>query len=195
MKHRVELDGRFDREQLERELSREKHKRKYRTVLRSTVYTLVVVAALAILAAVLWMPVLRIYGSSMTPTLSEGQIVVSVKGSHFEHGDVVGVYYGSKLLVKRCIATAGEWVDIDDNGNVYVNNQLLDEPYVVEKDYGQCDLVLPYQVPENAIFVMGDHRATSIDSRSKSVGCIDMEDVVGRIVLRVWPLNTISIVH
>lgn len=195
MKHRVEFDGRFDREQLERELSREKHKRKYRTVLRSTVYTLIVVAALAILAAVLWMPVLRIYGSSMTPTLSEGQIVVSVKGSHFEHGDVVGVYYGSKLLVKRCIATAGEWVDIDDDGNVYVNNQLLDEPYVVEKAFGECDLVLPYQVPENAIFVMGDHRATSIDSRSKSVGCIDMEDVVGRIVLRVWPLDTISLVH
>ena len=195
MKHRIELDGRFDREQLERELSREKHKRKYRTVLRSTVYTLVVVAALAILAAVLWMPVLRIYGSSMTPTLSEGQIVVSVKGSHFEHGDVVGVYYGSKLLVKRCIATAGEWVDIDDDGNVYVNNQLLDEPYVVEKAFGECDLVLPYQVPENAIFVMGDHRATSIDSRSKSVGSIDTEDVVGRIVLRVWPLNTISLVH
>lgn len=195
MKHRIEYDGQFDREQLERELSREKHKRKYRTVLRSTVYTLVVVAALAILAAVLWMPVLRIYGSSMTPTLSEGQIVVSVKGSHFEHGDVVGVYYGSKLLVKRCIATAGEWVDIDDDGNVYVNNQLLDEPYVVEKAFGECDLVLPYQVPENAIFVMGDHRATSIDSRSKSVGSIDTEDVVGRIVLRVWPLNTISIVH
>lgn len=195
MKHKIELDGRFDREQLERELSREKHKRKYRTVLRSTVYTLVVVAALAMLAAVLWMPVLRIYGSSMTPTLSEGQIVVSVKGSHFEHGDVVGVYYGSKLLVKRCIATAGEWVDIDDDGNVYVNNQLLDEPYLVEKAYGECDLILPYQVPENSIFVMGDHRATSIDSRSKSVGCIDTEDVVGRIVLRVWPLDAISLVH
>lgn len=195
MKHKIEYDGRFDREQLERELHREKHKRKYKTVLRSTVYTLVVVAALAVLAAVLWMPVLRIYGSSMTPTLSEGQIVVSVKGSHFNHGDVVGVYYGSKLLVKRCIATAGEWVDIDDDGNVYVNNQPLDEPYLVEKAYGECDLILPYQVPENSIFVMGDHRATSIDSRSKNVGCIDTEDVVGRIVLRVWPLDTISLVH
>lgn len=195
MKHKIEYDGRFDREQLERELHREKHKRKYKTVLRSTVYTLVVVAALAVLAAVLWMPVLRIYGSSMTPTLGEGQIVVSVKGSHFNHGDVVGVYYGSKLLVKRCIATAGEWVDIDDDGNVYVNNQPLDEPYLVEKAYGECDLILPYQVPENSIFVMGDHRATSIDSRSKNVGCIDTEDVVGRIVLRVWPLDTISLVH
>lgn len=195
MKRKIEFDGGLDREQLERELHREKHKRKYKTVLKSTVYTLIVVAALAVLAAVLWMPVLRIYGSSMTPTLSEGQIVVSVKGSRFNHGDVVGVYYGSKLLVKRCIATAGEWVDIDDDGNVYVNNQLLDEPYLTEKAYGECDLILPYQVPENSIFVMGDHRATSIDSRSKNVGCIDEEDVVGRIVLRVWPLNTISLVH
>ena len=185
----------LDIAQLESELHREKHKRRYKNVLRSTAYTLVVVAALAVLAAVLWMPVLRIYGSSMTPTLSEGQIVVSVKGSHFEHGDVVGVYYGSKLLVKRCIATAGEWVDIDDDGNVYVNNQLLDEPYLVEKAFGECDLKLPYQVPENAIFVMGDHRSTSIDSRSKSVGSIDMEDVVGRIVLRIWPLKDIQLVH
>lgn len=194
MKHKAKFEGQLDIEQLENELHREKHKRRYKRVLRSTAYTLVVVAALAVLAAVLWMPVLRIYGSSMTPTLSEGQVVVSVKGSHFEHGDVVGVYYGSKLLVKRCIATAGEWVDIDDDGNVYVNSQLLDEPYLVEKAFGECDLILPYQVPENSIFVMGDHRATSIDSRSKSVGCIEEEDVVGRIVLRVWPLKTISLV-
>lgn len=194
MKDKAPVNGQLDIAQLEGELHREKHKKKYRTVLRSTAYTLVVVAALAVLAAVLWMPVLRIYGTSMTPTLSEGQIVVSVKGSHFEHGDVVGVYYGSKLLVKRCIATAGEWVDIDDDGNVYVNNQLLDEPYLTEKAFGECDLKLPYQVPENAIFVMGDHRATSIDSRSKSVGCIDMEDVVGRIVLRIWPLDSIKLI-
>lgn len=195
MKHNNKFDGHLDPEQLEKELHREKHKRKYRTVLRSTVYTLIVVAALAVLAAVLWMPVLRIYGSSMTPTLSEGQIVVSMKGSRFEHGDVVGVYYGSKLLVKRCIATAGEWVDIDDSGNVYVNNQLLDEPYLTEKAFGECDLILPYQVPENSIFVMGDHRATSIDSRSKSVGCIAEEDVVGKIVLRVWPFEMIGLIH
>ena len=195
MKNKASLHERLDISQLENELHRERHKRKYKNVLRSTVYTLIVVAAFAILAAVLWMPVLRIYGSSMTPTLSEGQIVVSVKGSHFEHGDVVGVYYGSKLLVKRCIATAGEWVDIDDDGNVYVNSQLLDEPYLKEKAFGECDLQLPYQVPENSIFVMGDHRSTSIDSRSKSVGSIDMEDVVGRIVLRIWPLKDIQLVH
>ena len=195
MKNKIPLNEQLDIAQLENELHRERHKRRYKNVLRSTAYTLVVVAALAVLAAVLWMPVLRIYGSSMTPTLSEGQIVVSVKGSHFEHGDVVGVYYGSKLLVKRCIATAGEWVNIDDDGNVYINDQLLDEPYLVEKAFGECDLTLPYQVPENAIFVMGDHRATSIDSRSKSVGSIDMEDVVGRIVLRIWPLKDMQLVH
>lgn len=180
-------------EQLEGELQRERHKKRYGRVMRSTVYALVVVAAFAILTAVLWMPVLRIYGSSMTPTLQEGQVVVALKGSKFDHGDVVGVYYGSKLLVKRCIATAGEWVDIDADGNVYVDNELLDEPYLTEKALGECDIKLPYQVPDHAIFVVGDHRATSVDSRSKSVGCIDEENVVGRIVLRVWPLNKIGL--
>ena len=180
-------------EQLEGELQRERHKKRYGRVMRSTVYALVVVAAFAILTAVLWMPVLRIYGSSMTPTLQEGQVVVALKGSKFDHGDVVGVYYGSKLLVKRCIATAGEWVDIDAEGNVYVDNELLDEPYLTEKALGECDIKLPYQVPDHAIFVVGDHRATSVDSRSKSVGCIDEENVVGRIVLRVWPLNKIGL--
>lgn len=181
-------------EQLENELQRERHKKRYGRVMRSTVYALVVVAAFAILTAVLWMPVLRIYGSSMTPTLQEGQVVIALKGSKFDHGDVVGVYYGSKLLVKRCIATAGEWVDIDAEGNVYVDNELLDEPYLTEKALGECDIKLPYQVPDHAIFVVGDHRATSVDSRSKSVGCIDEENVVGRIVLRVWPLNNIGLV-
>lgn len=180
-------------EQLENELQRERHKKRYGRVMRSTVYALVVVAAFAILTAVLWMPVLRIYGSSMTPTLQEGQVVVALKGSKFDHGDVVGVYYGSKLLVKRCIATAGEWVDIDADGNVYVDNELLDEPYLTEKAFGECDIKLPYQVPDHTIFVVGDHRATSVDSRSKSVGCIDEENVVGRIVLRVWPLNKIGL--
>lgn len=180
-------------EQLENELQRERHKKRYGRVMRSTVYALVVVAAFAILTAVLWMPVLRIYGSSMTPTLQEGQVVVALKGSKFDHGDVVGVYYGSKLLVKRCIATAGEWVDIDADGNVYVDNELLDEPYLTEKALGECDIKMPYQVPDHAIFVVGDHRATSVDSRSKSVGCIDEENVVGRIVLRVWPLNKIGL--
>lgn len=181
--------------QLQAELKRENHKKRYRSVLRSTVFSLVVVAALAILVAVLWMPVIRIYGTSMTPTLSEGQIVVSVKSENVKQGDVVGVYYGSKLLIKRCIATSGEWVSIDENGNVTVNGDLLDEPYLTEKAFGTCDIILPYQVAEDSIFVMGDHRATSVDSRSTSVGCIANEDVVGKIVFRIWPLDQMGIIR
>lgn len=175
--------------ELEQELQRVRYRSRYRRVLRSTVYTLVVVAALAVLVATLWMPVLQIYGNSMTPTLTEGNIVVSLKGSDFEQGDVVGFYYGTKLLVKRCIAGPGQWVDIDEDGNVYVDGQLLEEPYVSEKALGDCTIELPYQVPEGKYFLMGDHRATSVDSRSTAVGCVAEEQIVGRIVFRVWPLQ------
>lgn len=176
-------------EQLETELKRVLHKEKFVKVLRSTIYTLIVVAAFAILTAVLFLPVLKIYGSSMTPTLSEGNIVVSVKGADIKQGDIVGVYYGSKLLIKRCIASERQWVDIDEEGNVYVDGALLDEPYLVEKALGETNIELPYQVPDTSIFVMGDHRSTSIDSRNTSVGCIDAENIVGKIVFRVWPLD------
>lgn len=176
-------------EQLQTELKRVMHKERFRKVLRSTVYTLIVVAAFAILTAVLFLPVLKIYGSSMTPTLSEGDIVVSVKGADIKQGDIVGVYYGSKLLIKRCIASERQWVDIDEDGNVYVDGQLLDEPYLVEKAFGETNIELPYQVPDTSIFVMGDHRSTSIDSRNSSVGCIDTENIVGKIIFRVWPMD------
>ena len=175
-------------EQLEAELGREKYKRRYKRVLRSTVYTLVVVAAVAVLVATIWMPVLQIYGSSMTPTLNEGDIVLSVKGSGFEPGDRVAFYLGNKILVKRCIAGPGQWVDIDENGNVSVDGRLLEEPYLTEKALGECDITLPYQVPDNRYFCVGDHRSTSVDSRSTTVGCISDEQIVGRIVFRVWPL-------
>ena len=174
-------------EQLEAELGREKYKRRYKRVLRSTVYTLVVVAAVAVLVATIWMPVLQIYGSSMTPTLNEGDIVVCVKGSDFEPGDLVAFYIGNKILVKRCIAGPGQWVDMDAGGNVYVDDKLLDEPYLTEKALGDCDIELPYQVPDNRYFCLGDHRSTSVDSRSTTVGCVSDEQIVGKIVFRGWP--------
>ena len=174
--------------QLEAELKREKYKKRYRRVLSSTIFTLIVVAAVAVLVATIWMPVLQIYGASMKPTLNEGDIVISLKGSDFEHGDLIAFYIGNKVLVKRCIAGPGQWVDIDADGNVYVDNVLLDEPYLTEKALGDCDLELPYQVPDNRYFCMGDHRATSVDSRSTTVGCISEEQIVGKIVFRVWPL-------
>lgn len=176
-------------EQLRAEWNREQHNRQYFRVLRSTIYTLVVVAAAAVLVAVLFLPVLRIYGNSMNPTLEEGDIVISVKGTKFESGDLVCFYLGNKLLVKRYIAGPGQWVDMDEEGNVYVDGVLLDEPYLTEKAVGECDIELPYQVPEGRIFVMGDHRSTSVDSRSTSVGCVSDEQIVGKIVFQVWPLS------
>lgn len=176
-------------DQLRAELGRERYKKRFMRVLRSTIYSLIVVAAVAVLVATIWMPVLQIYGSSMTPTLTEGNIVVSVKGSDFEEGDLIAFYLGNKILVKRCIARPGQWVDIDDEGNVYVDGELLDEPYLKEKAYGDCDIELPYQVPENRWFCIGDHRSTSVDSRNTSVGCVADEQVVGKIVFRIWPLT------
>ena len=175
--------------QLKAELKRERYKHRYSRVLRSTFYTLVVVAAFAVLVATLWMPVLQIYGSSMTPTIDEGQIVVSLKGSEFEPGDLVAFYIGNKLLVKRVIAGPADYVNISEDGSVFVNGTELYEPYVSKKAFGECDLELPYQVPESRYFLMGDHRETSVDSRSTTVGCVSKDQIVGKIVFCVWPLS------
>lgn len=175
--------------QLQMELKRTRYKSRYRSVLRSTVYTLITVAAIAVLVATLWLPVLQIYGSSMTPTLQDGEIILSVKTSDFEPGDIIAFYYNNKILVKRVIARPGDWVDIGEDGTVYVNAVALEEPYLEEKAFGDCDIELPYQVPDGKIFVMGDHRSTSVDSRSTAVGCVAQEQIVGRIIFRVWPLG------
>lgn len=174
--------------QLEEELNRVKYKKRYKKVLTSTVSTLIVVAAVAVLIATLLMPVLQIYGTSMSPTLYDGDIIATIKTTEFEQGDVVAFYYNNKILVKRVIAMPGEWVDMDEDGNVYVNDVLLDEPYLEERAVGECDIKLPYQVPENRVFVMGDHRSVSVDSRSTTVGCVAEEQLVGKLVFRVWPL-------
>ena len=181
-------------EQLEKALRRERHRRTYRSTLRSTVSSLVIVAAVAVLISMLWIPVLQIVGESMTPALFEGEIIVAPKGTPFEKGDVIAFYYNNKILVKRVIASAGEWVNIDQDGNVFINDVPLDEPYIAEKAFGDCNITLPYQVPDGKIFVMGDHRATSSDSRNTAVGCVAQEQIVGRVILRVWPLNKIGLV-
>ena len=176
-------------DQLERLYKKLRYRQRFSSTLRSTLYMLITVAAVAVLVAVLLLPVLQIYGRSMTPTLTEGDIVVSVKTSDFAPGDVIGFYYNNKILVKRVIAQTGDWGNIDEEGNVYVNNVPLNEPYISEKAFGDCNIELPYQVPESRVFVMGDDRAVSLDSRNKAIGDVADEAVVGKIVFRVWPLS------
>jgi len=176
--------------QIEKELKREQYRVSFRRVLRSTIGILITVAAAAILVAVLLLPVLQIYGRSMNPTLEEGNIVLTVKGSGFRTGDVIAFYYNNKILVKRVIASPGDWVDMDEDGTVYVNSVKIEEPYIQEKAYGETNIRLPYQVPESKLFVMGDNRLYSVDSRNTAVGCVAEEQIVGKIIFRVWPLKT-----
>lgn len=176
-------------EQIESERKRLRYRSRYSRTLKSTIAVLVVVAALAVLIATLWMPVLRIYGTSMVPTLSDGQIVISVKTESFEPGDIAAFYLGNKLLIKRYIAGPGEWVNLDEAGNVFLNGKPLDEPYLTEKSFGQTDIELPYQVPDERYFLMGDNRDVSVDSRNTSVGCVAKEQIVGKVVFRIWPLR------
>ncbi len=189
--HRKEIPSasQFDSADWKKEKKRILYKKKFRDTLKSTVAVLVVVAALAILAATLWLPVLRIYGNSMTPTLSEGNIVATVKTTEFQPGDVIAFYYNNKLLVKRVIAGPGDWVDIADDGTVYVNGKELEEPYLEEKALGETNIDYPYQVPEDRWFVMGDHRSVSLDSRTKAIGPIAEEQIVGKLIWRLWPFD------
>jgi len=188
MKKRIS-EARPSVEQLEGEIKRVKYKSKYRSVMKSTVYTLITVAAIAVLVATLWLPVLQIYGSSMAPTLQDEEIIFTMKTSKFERGDIAAFYYNNKILVKRVIAGPGEWVNIDADGTVYINGSPISEPYLEEKAFGDTNIELPYQVPDGKYFVMGDHRATSADSRNTAVGCVDKEQLAGKILFRVWPLD------
>lgn len=176
-------------QQLEAERNRLRSKNRYNRTLRSTVAILVVVAALAVLVATLWMPVLRIYGTSMFPTLADGQVVITVKTGRFQSGDIAAFYHGNKLLIKRYIAGPGQWVDIDRLGNVSIDGKALDEPYLTDKAYGETNIDLPYQVPDDRYFLMGDNREVSVDSRNTTVGCVARDQIVGKVVFRIWPLK------
>lgn len=176
-------------EELEAEIRRERYRNDYTRVFWSTIGILVSAAAVAVLVAALILPVLQIYGYSMTPNLENGDIVVSMKSNHFQDGDVVAFYYNNKILVKRVIATQGEWIDIDKEGNVFINGEAIEEPYLQERAFGDCDIELPYQVPDGKLFLMGDHRSVSVDSRSTTVGCVSEELIVGKLVFRVWPFD------
>lgn len=176
-------------EQIEKERARLRHKSRYSRTLRSTIAILVVVAAVAVLVATLWMSVLRIYGSSMAPTLNDGQIVISLKTTDFKTGDIAAFYYGNKLLIKRYIAGASDWVYIDEDGTVSVNSIELDEPYLAEKALGQTNIDMPYQVPDKRYFLMGDNREASVDSRNTAVGCVSDGQIVGKVVFCIWPID------
>lgn len=178
-----------------RETEKESEKKRTAAFIRNAITALLVAAAVVVLLMNFWFPILRIYGDSMAPTLEKGNIVVASKTSQLETGDLIAFYYNNKILIKRVIAQSGDWVDIDKKGNVFINNEKLDEPYIREKALGTCDIDLPYQVPESRIFVMGDHRAVSIDSRSESIGDVSEEQIVGKILFRLSPMKKIGNVN
>ena len=182
-------------EEVKAERERLAYRSRYTRVLRSTIYALVVVAAVAVLLATLFLPVLQVSGDSMNPTLQDKDVIVLVKSGSLKTGDLCGFYWQNKLLLKRVIGLPGDIISLDENGVVTVNGTVLDEPYVDELALGECDIKFPYQVPENRYFVLGDHRATSIDSRSSVIGCVEKHQIVGKVFIRVWPLSSFSLIH
>lgn len=181
--------------EIQSERKRIRKKDYYKKSLRGTVSVLVVVAAVAVLIATLFLPILQISGDSMSPTLEHNEIVVLLKTKNFERGDIIGFYYQGKILLKRVIALPGDEVAIDADGNVYINGELLDEPYVTDKGLGDCDLEFPYKVPGTSYFVMGDRRSNSVDSRNSMVGCIPQEDIIGEVFIRVWPFSRFGFIQ
>ncbi len=176
-------------EVIKAEIKRETYKRRYKRVLRSTVYSLIIVAAIAVLIATLVLPVVQITGISMETTLHEGDIIVLMKTNRLQRGDLCAFSYSNKILIKRVIGVPGDYIDIDGDGNVYVNGVLIDEPYVTNKSLGDSDLEYPYQVPESQYFMMGDQRDTSVDSRNTVIGCITTDQMLGKILFKIWPLD------
>lgn len=181
-------------EAVKAEIKREKIKQLYKKLLKSTVYALIVVTAIAVLIATLILPVVQITGTSMEPGLCEGDIVVLVKSKHMQRGDLCAFYYSNKVLIKRVIGLPGDYIEMDSQGNIFVNGEVLEEPYLTQKAFGECDIEFPYQVPESQYFVLGDQRETSIDSRSTVIGCVPYDQMVGKLILKVWPFKDISLI-
>lgn len=182
----------YTKDELKEELTRVKARESFLYALRNTILVLIVVAAATVLVTTFAMPVLHIYGDSMFPTLNEGDTVMALKENRYETGDVIAFYYNNKVLVKRVIAGPGDLVNIDSSGTVYINETELEEPYVSEKAIGECDIEFPFQVPSDELFVMGDHRAISIDSRTREIGCIPIDRIIGKIVFHIWPLSSLK---
>lgn len=185
----------YTMEELQEELTRVKSRESFLYGLRNTVIGLLVVAAVTAVITTFLVPVLHIYGDSMSPTLNNGDIVLALKSKNFKPGDIIAFHSNNKVLVKRVIAESGDAVSIDSSGTVSVNDTVLEEPYVSAVSFGQCDLAFPYQVPEHSLFVMGDHREVSIDSRTTEIGCVPDDQIIGKIVFRIWPLNAVNKVH
>lgn len=173
-------------EQIETELKSINYKKKFRKTLLSTVSILIVVAAIAVLMSTLFFPVVQVVGKSMEPTLKEGDILLLVKSDKVTYGDLCCVSWQNKSLLKRVIGLSGDMIEIDGDGNVFINGTLLDEPYVEEKMLGKCEIEFPYKVPENKVFILGDQRETSVDSRSNAIGCVGTDQIVGRVLFKVW---------
>lgn len=178
----------------EKELNRVNAKTKYINTLKSIIYSLVVVSAFSILIAFIFIQVLQISGKSMEPTLHDNNVVLVLKNKNVKNNDVIAFYQGNKILIKRVIASAGSWVKIDDKGNVYVDDVLLDEPYISKKTLGNVDIEFPYQVPPESYFVLGDERESSNDSRISQIGPISKDDVIGKVFFTFWPIKNFSFV-
>ena len=181
------------KKQVETERKRYRRQKAYNKALSGTVYVLTIVAAVAVLIATLVLPVLQIEGTSMEPTLQNGDVVLLMKTTRFNHGDLCGFTWNNKLLIKRVVGVPGDWIEIDTDGTVYLNGEKLDEPYEQQKAFGECDLEFPFQVPQEQYFVIGDMRESSIDSRNTMIGCIPKDQIVGKVFLRVWPFKSISV--